>query len=122
AIFTGASGRSFWQVFTMMTGFWLTQNLVTLFLPTTVLHTFLKLTGTQLTMTLLIAYACLVFSYIGSGVLAQLIGRRRFFLIVGPTIATVGCVPLGLLVTGAGLPFGAIVLLVCLFSVLVTAP
>jgi MFS family permease len=121
-IFTGASGRSFLQVFTMMTGFWLTQNLVTLYLPTTVLHTTLKLTSTQLTLTLLVAYACLVVSYIVSGIIGQRIGRRRFFMILGPLIATVGSALLALLVTGTELPLGVVVLLVCVFSVLVTAP
>jgi MFS family permease len=118
----GSTGKSFLQVFTMMTGFWLTQNLVTLYLPTTVLHTFLKLSNTQLTLTLLIAYACLVVSYIGSGILGQRIGRRRFFMILGPCIAVFGSVLLALLVTGTGLSFGMVVLLVCAFSVLVTAP
>ena len=33
------AGAAFLQVFAMMSGFWLTQNMVTLFLPTTVLHT-----------------------------------------------------------------------------------
>jgi MFS family permease len=121
-LFKGESGRSFLQVFTMMTGFWLTQNLVTLFLPTTVLHTFLKLSNTDLTFTLLIAYACLVLSYIASGVIAQRIGRRRFFMILGAGIATLGSVLLGVLVTGTALSLGAIILLVCAFSVLVTAP
>jgi MFS family permease len=118
----GSTGKSFLQVFTMMTGFWLTQNLVTLYLPTTVLHTLLKLSNTQLTLTLLIAYACLVVSYIGSGILGQRIGRRRFFMILGPCIAVFGSVLLALLVTGTGLSFGMVVLLVCAFSVLVTAP
>jgi MFS family permease len=118
----GSTGKSFLQVFTMMTGFWLTQNLETLYLPTTVLHTFLKLSNTQLTLTLLIAYACLVVSYIGSGILGQRIGRRRFFMILGPCIAIFGSVLLALLVTGTGLSFGMVVLLVCAFSVLVTAP
>jgi MFS family permease len=118
----GSTGKSFLQVFTMMTGFWLTQNLVTLYLPTTVLHTFLKLSNTQLTLTLLIAYACLVVSYIGSGILGQRIGRRRFFMILGPCIAIFGSVLLALLVTGTGRSFGTVVLLVCAFSVLVTAP
>jgi len=121
-IFTGASGRGFLQVFTMMTGFWLTQNMVTLYLPTTVLHTTLKLTNTQLTLTLLAAYACLVVSYIASGIIGQRIGRRRFFMILGPLIATVGSALLAVLVTGTELPLGVIVLLVCVFSVLVTAP
>jgi MFS family permease len=118
----GSTGKSFLQVFTMMTGFWLTQNLVTLYLPTTVLHTFLKLSNTQLTLTLLIAYACLVVSYIGSGIIGQRIGRRRFFMILGPCIAVFGSVLLALLVTGTGLSFGMVILLVCAFSVLVTAP
>jgi MFS family permease len=122
SLLSGTSGRSFLQVFTMMSGFWLTQNMVTLFLPTTVLHTTLKLSSTELTVTLMIAYACLVVSYIGSGVLGQRIGRRRFFLIVGPAIAVVGSVLMAVLVNGAGLPFGVVVLLVCLFMVLTTAP
>jgi MFS family permease len=121
-VFTGASKRSFLQVFVLMSGFWLTQNLVTLYLPTTVLHSFLKLSGTELTVTLLIAYACLVVSYIGSGVLAQRIGRRRFFLILGPSIATIGSALLGLLVTGTELSLPVLVVLVCVFSILVTAP
>jgi MFS family permease len=121
-VFTGASGRSFLQVFTMMSGFWLTQNLVTLYLPTAILHTTLKLTGTQLTLTLLAAYACLVVSYIAAGVIGQRIGRRRFFLILGPLIVTVGSVLLWLLVTGTTRSLGAVIVLVCVFSVLVTAP
>lgn len=121
-VFQGSSGRSFLQVFLMMTGFWLTHNLVTLYLPTTVLHTFLKLSGTQLTLTLMIAYACLVFSYIGSGIIGQRIGRRRFFIILGVAIATVGAGLLALLVTRTSLPFVLLVPLVCVFSILVTAP
>jgi MFS family permease len=121
-LFRGASGRSFLQVFVMMTGFWLTQNLVTLYLPTTVLTTFLGIKGTRLTVVLLIAYACLVASYIGAGVLGQRIGRRRFFVVGGLLIATVGSVLLWLLVSGANRSFGVIVLLVCVFSILVTAP
>lgn len=122
SLFSGPDGRTFLQVFLMMTGFWTTQNLVTLFLPTTVLRTFVGLTNTQITVTLLIAYACLVGSYIGSGLLGQLIGRRRFFVISGLAIATGGVVLLGLLVTGRDQPFGMVVLLVCLFSILTTAP
>jgi MFS family permease len=121
-IFKGPSRRNFLQVFAMMTGFWLTQNLVTLYLPTTVLSRFLKLSGAQLTLTLMIAYACLVVSYIAAGIVGQRIGRRRFFMIFGVLIATVGSVLLGLLVNGAGRSLGMIILLVCLFSIVVTAP
>lgn len=121
-MFRGKSGRNFLQVFTMMTGFWLTQNIVTLLLPTTVLKTFQKLSNTQLTLTLLIAYACLVVSYIASGVIAQHIGRKRFFVILGLAIAVAGSALLAPLVTTTRLGFPMIILLVCVFSVLVTAP
>ncbi|MDD7939306.1 MFS transporter [Actinomycetospora lutea] len=113
---------TFLQVFAMMTGFWLTQNLVTLFLPTTVLRNLVGLTNTQLTVTLLLAYVCLVGSYIGAGVLGQRIGRRRFFVIGGLLIATVGVALMAVLVNAKGLPLGLIILVVCLFSVVVTAP
>ncbi|GAA4783980.1 MFS transporter [Actinomycetospora chlora] len=113
---------TFLQVFGMMTGFWLTQNLVTLFLPTTVLRNLVGLTNTQLTVALLIAYVCLVGSYIASGVIGQRIGRRRFFVIAGVLIATVGVALMAVLVNGKGLPFGLVVLVVVAFSVVVTAP
>jgi MFS family permease len=113
---------TFLQVFLMMTGFWLTQNLVTLFLPTTVLRNLVGLTNTQLTLTLLIAYVCLVGSYIASGVIGQRIGRKRFFVIGGLLIATVGVALMAVLVNGRGLPLGLIILVVCAFSVVVTAP
>ncbi len=122
AVLRGPSGRTFLQVFTMMTGFWLTQNLVTLFLPTTVLRQLVGLTNSQVTVVLLVSYVCLVASYIGSGVIGQRIGRRRFFVIAGLLVATVGSVLMALLVTGKGMPFGMVILLVCVFSVLVTAP
>ncbi|MEJ2888826.1 MFS transporter [Actinomycetospora aeridis] len=112
----------FLQVFAMMTGFWLTQNLVTLFLPTTVLRNLVGLTNTQLTVTLLLAYVCLVGSYIGAGVLGQRIGRRRFFVIGGALIATVGVALMAVLVNGRGLPLGVVIVVVCAFSVVVTAP
>ena len=113
---------TFLQVFAMMTGFWLTQNLVTLFLPTTVLRNLVGLSNNELTVALLVAYVCLVGSYIGAGVLGQRIGRRRFFMIAGVLIATVGVALMAVLVNGRGLPFGLVVLVVVVFSVVVTAP
>ncbi|HEX4024768.1 MAG TPA: MFS transporter [Steroidobacteraceae bacterium] len=110
------------QVLLMMTGFWLTQNMITIFLPTGLLRQILHLNGWQVTSTLLIAYCVLFFSYVGSGVLSQKIGRRRFFLIVGPLIATVGAALLYLLTSVNGLSMPMIGLLVCALAVLVTSP
>jgi hypothetical protein len=50
------------------------------------------------------------------------VGRRRFFIVVGPLIATVGAAILYVLANVAGLSLSAITLLVCLLAVLVTSP
>lgn len=113
---------AFLQVFGMMTGFWLTQNLVTLFLPTTVLRNLVGLSNNQLTVTLLIAYVCLVGSYVSAGVIGQRIGRRRFFVVSGGLIATVGVALMAVLVNGRGLPLGVVIVVVAAFSIIVTAP
>lgn len=118
----GKSGRNLIQVLLMMSGFWLTQNIITIFLPTRLLVHTLHLSGFQMTSTLLLSYSVLFFSYIGSGMLGQKIGRRRFFVIVGPLIAAVGAALLYVLSNVGGLSLGTIMLLVCVLAVLVTSP
>lgn len=122
SMFKGQNGKNFFQVFTMMTGFWLTQNIVTLFLPTTILKTFLGMKGFPLTLTLLIAYALLFFSYLASGVIAQRIGRRKFFLIMGPIISIVGTALMYAILNAKGSPLILIIVLVSVFAVIVTSP
>lgn len=121
-LFRGQALRNLMQVFTMMTGFWLTQNMVTLVLPTTVLGGIIGLSHDKLTTTLLIAYACLGFSYIGAGVMGQKFGRRKFFIATGSLIAVIGSALLALLVTGTIHSLAGIIVVVCLFAILVTAP
>jgi MFS family permease len=121
-LWSGRSGRSLLQVLIMMTGFWTTQNIITIFLPSTLLLHVLHLSKLQISSTLLIAYCLLFFSYIGAGLLGQKIGRRRTFLILGPLIATVGSGILYALANGAGMALPSIIVLVCLLSILVTAP
>jgi MFS family permease len=118
----GKSGRNLLQVLVMMTGFWLTQNIITIFLPTGLLVKTLHLSGFQMTATLMITYFVLFFSYIGAGLLAQRIGRRTFFVIVGPLIATVGAWLMYVLSTGQGLSFATIIFVTCVLAVLVTSP
>jgi hypothetical protein len=105
-----------------MTGFWLTQNMITIFIPTTLLLHWLHLPKYELTLTLLICYAVLFGSYIAAGVIAQRIGRRLFFIILGPLIAVVGGGMMYVLVSDVPMGLGAIILMVCVMSVLVTAP
>jgi len=118
----GGSARSLLQVLLMMTGFWLTQNIITLYLPTGLLSQTLHLSSQQVSVTLLIAYLALFFSYIGAGVLGQRIGRRRLFAILGVTIASLGAAILYVLSNTQMLSLTAIIVLVCLLAVLVTSP
>jgi len=118
----GSNGRSLAQVLLMMTGFGLTQNIITLYLPTGLLSQTLHLSSLQVTATLLVAYFALFFSYIGAGVLGQRIGRRRFFVIVGVAIASVGAAILHVLANTDTLSLSAIIALVCALAVLVTSP
>jgi Na+/melibiose symporter-like transporter len=118
----GKSGKNLVQVFVMMTGFWLTQNIITFFIPSVLLPKMLHLPKFELTLTLLISYTALCGSYIVAGLIGQKIGRRRFFMILGPLIATVGAGILYFLVTAHGLTLPAIIFLICALSVLVTAP
>jgi MFS family permease len=108
----GQSGRNLLQVLLLMTGFWLTQNLITIYMPTGLLVGTLHLHGFQVATILLICYAVLFFSYIGSGMLGQRIGRRRFFIVAGPLIATVGAYLFHRLSTANDMSLPGIVLLV----------
>jgi MFS family permease len=118
----GRDGRALLQILIMMTGFWLTQNMITLFIPATLLLHVLHLPKFELTLTLLVSYSLIIFSYIGAGMLAQKIGRRRFFIIAGPLISTVCAGILYALLTVPNLSLPAVVVLVSLLSVLVTSP
>jgi MFS family permease len=121
-LFRGANVQSLIQVLIMMTGFWTTQNIITIYMPSTLLAKTLHLSKYELTTTLIITYCALFFSYIGAGVVGQRIGRRRTFLILGVLIATIGVALLYTLANGAGLPLPWIIFLVCLLAILVTAP
>lgn len=121
-LLSGKGGRDLLQVLLLMTGFWTTQNIITIYMPTGLLVKTLHLNGFALTATLMICYTILFFSYIGSGMLGQIIGRRRFFVIVGPLIATVGAYILYTLTVTPEMAFGTRVLLVSLLAVIVTSP
>jgi MFS family permease len=118
----GRSARNLVQVFVMMTGFWLTQNIIAIFVPSVLLPHILHLPKFELTSTLLISYAALCLSYVGSGMIGQKIGRRRWFIILGPLIAVFGAGMMYVLENSNGLSLPVVMLLVCAMSVLVTAP
>jgi MFS family permease len=121
-LFKGSNVRKLAQVLIMMSGFWTTQNIITLYMPSTLLARTLSLSQFELTTTLIIAYCILFFSYIGAGLLGQKIGRRRAFIILGSLIATVGVGLLYALANSAGASLPKIIVLVSALAVLVTAP
>lgn len=121
-LLNGKSARNLLQVLILMTGFWLTQNIITIFMPTGLLVRTLHLSGVQMTTTLMITYAVLFFSYIASGVIGQKIGRRLFFIIAGPAIAVIGSAILYILTYTPNLSYASIIALVCILAVLVTSP
>ena len=122
SLLRGSGGRSLLQVIVMMTGFWLTQNIITIFVPTTLLRQFLHLGKFELTTTLLVSYALLIVSYVAAGIVGQRIGRRRFFIIAGLAIAIVATPILYMLVTAKDLSLPLVITLVSVLSVIVTSP
>jgi MFS family permease len=121
-LFGGSNARNLIQVLIMMTGFWTTQNIITIYMPSALLAQTLHLSKFELTTTLIITYCALFFSYIGAGLLGQKIGRRPTFIILGVLISTVGVALLYTLANSAGLPLPEIIVLVCALAILVTAP
>ena len=122
SLLRGSGGRSLLQVMVMMTGFWLTQNIVTIFIPTTLLRQFLHLGKFEVTTTLLVSYAILIASYIAAGIVGQRIGRRRFFIVAGIAIVVVATPILYVLVSSKTLPLALVITLVSVLSVIVTSP
>ncbi|MFB9125771.1 MFS transporter [Paraburkholderia dipogonis] len=118
---SGKTFRNLVQVLLMMTGFWLTQNVVGLFLPTGILLKTLHLTALQMTTTLMISYSVLCVSYIGAGMLGQLIGRRTMLTSIGLLSSTVGAFLLYTLIEAVNWSLPFIVLTVCGLAITVSS-
>jgi MFS family permease len=118
---SGPALRNLVQVLLMMTGFWLTQNIVGLFLPTGILLKTLHLTAFQMTTTLMLSYTVLCFSYVGAGLLGQRIGRRTMLTLVGGLSATLGAFLLYLLIGATGVALPVVVLIVCGLAITVSS-
>ncbi|VVE11751.1 LysR family transcriptional regulator [Pandoraea cepalis] len=118
---TGHARRNLVQVLLMMTGFWLTQNIVGLFLPTGILLKRLHLTPLQMTATLMMAYSVLCFGYVGAGILGQRFGRRKMLSIIGALTSTAGAGLLYFLIGAADVAHSIIVLVVCALALVVSS-
>lgn len=88
-LFTGDNRKNFIQVFVLMSGFWLTLNCVTAILPG-VLTGELGLTGTENSLTLIVAYLVVAGFYVVAAVVSQRTGRRPFLMAWGVLSAVGG--------------------------------
>jgi MFS family permease len=118
-LFRGENLWSFLQVFVLMGGFWLTLYTAAAMLPG-LLTSELELSGTSLTITLVIAYLILAASYIAAGVISQRIGRRLFLIASSVIMATVGTFLYYLLVGTAPQNLFVVIVLVTIVTVLIT--
>ncbi|WP_409185913.1 MFS transporter [Amycolatopsis sp. VS8301801F10] len=87
----GRDRASFWQVFVLMTGLWLTSSMVASVVPDK-LKNFHQIDATTVTWTLLVTNIVLYGGFVASGVVSQRVGRRRFLAVMGAVIAVLGSV------------------------------
>ncbi len=108
-LFTGRHRRALLQVFVLMTGVWLANNMVSAVLPT-LLRTRLDLNGPHVSLVMAAESVVVALSFVVWGVASQRWGRRRFFISYGVVMAVVGAGLYALLVTRRPELLGAIVL------------
>ncbi|MDV7243371.1 MULTISPECIES: MFS transporter [Rhodococcus] len=85
----GSERRSFWQVFVLMTGLWLTSSMVASVVPDK-LKNFHKIDATTVTWALLVTNVVLYAGFVAAGVTSQRVGRRKFLATMGIVIAVAG--------------------------------
>jgi len=120
-LFQGENLKSFLQVFTVMTGFWLSLNASLAVMPA-LLATQMGVRGTDLTIALVIAYVVLAIVYIIGGAVSQRIGRRNYLMVMSALSAVLGTYFYYQLINTAPGNFAKIVLLSTVTTVLVVAP
>ncbi|MET0965395.1 MAG: MFS transporter, partial [Nakamurella sp.] len=88
-LFVGRNRRSLLQIFILMSGVWLANNMVSAVLPG-LQATVIGLSGTQVSVIAVANSAMAVVAFIAFGVLSQRIGRRRFYVGYGVVMALLG--------------------------------
>jgi MFS family permease len=121
SLFRGENLRSFLQVFTVMTGFWLSLNASLAVMPQ-LLVAQMGVTGTSLTIVLVVAYVALAVVYVIGGAVSQRIGRRLYLMVMGALSAVFGTYFYYQLINTAPGNFSTILWLTTLTTVLVVAP
>jgi sugar phosphate permease len=88
SLFQGENLHSFLQVFTVMTGFWLSFNASIAVMPGLLAQ--LGVRGTNLTVVLVVAYVVLAVVYVIGGAVSQRIGRRLYLMVMSALSAVFG--------------------------------
>lgn len=120
-LFQGENLRSFLQVFTVMTGFWLSLNASLAVLPG-LLASQMHVVGTNLTFVLVVAYVILAGVYVLGGIISQRIGRRTYLMAASAVSAVFGTLSYYMLLNAEPGNLPLILLLATLTIVLVVAP
>ena len=116
-LFRGANRRNFLQVFVLMTGIWVSLNMISAVLPG-LLADPVGLDDSQVSMVLVIAYLFVAAGYVAAGVLGQRAGRRPALIVCGVLTATLSPAGYGLIVGGAVSGVVAITVMVIVIGVL----
>jgi len=119
ALLSGRSGRTFAQVFVLMTGMWLTSYMLTAVLPR-LLAAPVGLDSTRITAILVVANAVVVFWYVGVGAASQRVGRRTTLMVGGAATAVLAPVVYALIVSGAVPSYPLLLVLVVLVTLLIS--
>lgn len=119
-LFTGENRRNFVQVFILMTGFWLTLNCVTAILPG-ILTGELGLSGTENSVTLIVAYLVVAVCYVIAAVVSQRVGRRPFLMAWGGISAIGGTAVYALLLATRPSNLFVVIVMVTVIAVLVVS-
>jgi len=98
-LFRGANRRSFLQVFLLMTGIWVSLNMISAVLPG-LLADPVGLDDSTVSIVLVIAYLFVAVSYVVAGVIGQRIGRRPALLLCGVLTCTISPIGVWLIVGG----------------------
>ena len=121
SLFQGENLRSFLQVFTVMTGFWLSLNASLAVMPG-LLVTQMGVRGPSLTFVLVVAYVILAIVYIIGGAVSQRVGRRPYLMVMSALSAVFGTWCYYLLINTAPGSFSTVLWLTTLTTCLVVAP
>jgi len=120
-LFRGQNLRNFIQVFVLMTGFWLSLNCVTAILPLILAAEPFSLTGTQRSVTFIVAYTIVAAAYVAAAVLSQRTGRRPFLIVWGAVAGIGGTAVYAVLLALKPSSLFVIICLVTVLAVLVIA-